>query len=263
MPLTVFAENMGLFHKGSNGKGIAPGDVCLTPPPPPAGPVPYVNVASAADLAKGSTTVKIDGEPTALEDHSECKTSAGDEPGTQGGNIVTHKTKGTAFFQSWSFTVQIEGKGVCRHGDLMGQNAGSPPAGAVDFSALTTFEKAFPDHTECANHYDRKNYGPTPQQTASVAGKPCWVINPATGAVCGQPGVTADHQPPLVVAWYLGGCHPKSPPNDFRTWARSNSAVKPQCAGHSMNNPQKGMAYFTRGSPSVGDVTTRILMYLV
>jgi uncharacterized Zn-binding protein involved in type VI secretion len=266
MPLTVFAENMGLFHKGSNGKGIAPGDVCLTPPPPPAGPVPvpYVNVASAGDLTKGSESVKIDGESTALEDQSECSTSTGDEPGTQGGNVVTHKTKGKAFFQLWSFTVKVEGKGVGRHGDLMGQNSGSPPAGAVDMAALTSFEVTFANRAECEKHYVRSGYGPTPEQTAFIQGKPCWVVDPKTGAVCGKPGKTADHQPPLVIAWYLGGCHCQSQDdNSFKTWARSNAAVKPQCEAHSSNNPQKGMSSFTRGNPTVAETTLRIIKYLV
>jgi len=48
-------------------------------------PVPYVNNLSASDLSKGSTTVKVQGNPTALEDSSEIATSTGDEPGTQGG----------------------------------------------------------------------------------------------------------------------------------------------------------------------------------
>ena len=41
--------------------GVAPGDVCLSPPPPPTGPVPvpYVNMLSASDLTKGSKSVKI------------------------------------------------------------------------------------------------------------------------------------------------------------------------------------------------------------
>src|SRR5262245_53094998 len=114
MGLTVFAEKMGFFHKGSSGKGIAPADVCLSPPPPPAGPipVPYVNVLSAPDLSKGSKTVKIDGEETALEDSSEVSTSTGDEAGTQGGNVITHKTKGKGSFTLWSFVVKVEGKGV-------------------------------------------------------------------------------------------------------------------------------------------------------
>jgi len=264
VPLTVFAENMGLFHKGSNGKGIAPGDVCLTPPPPPGGPipVPYVNVASAGDLTKGSSTVKIDGEPTALEDSSECSTSTGDEPGQQGGNVVTHQTKGKAFFQLWSFTVKIEGKGVCRHGDMMGQNSATPPAGAVDMAALTSFNATFPATKPCARHYDRKNYGPTPAQTQSIKGKPCWVITPPKTTPCGKPGKTADHQPPLVIAWYKGGCHGKAD-GSFKAWATSNAAVQPQCASHSMNNPQKGMSAFTRGSPRIQDVVTRINTYLV
>ena len=86
MGLTVFTENLGFFHKGSGGFGIAPGDVCLSPPPPPTGPVPvpYVNSLQASDLSKGSKSVKIDGEPTALEDISYVSTSTGDEGGTLG-----------------------------------------------------------------------------------------------------------------------------------------------------------------------------------
>ncbi len=125
MGLTVYAENMGFFHKGSGGKGIAPGDVCMTPPPPPAGPipVPYVNIAQASDLTKGSKTVKIDGEPTALEDVSEVSTSTGNEPGSQPPKgVVSSTNKGKASFTMWSFTVKVEGKGVCRHGDPMFQN---------------------------------------------------------------------------------------------------------------------------------------------
>jgi uncharacterized Zn-binding protein involved in type VI secretion len=145
MGSTVFAEGMGLFHKGSGGKGVAPADTCLTPPPPPGGPapVPYVNNLSAADLAKGSKTVMIQGEPTALEDQSEIATSTGDEAGTQGGNVITHKTKGKGYFQLWSFAVKIEGKGVCRHGDPMGQNCASLPPGCVDASAVVNVMMLF------------------------------------------------------------------------------------------------------------------------
>ena len=80
MSNSVYANAMGLFHKGSGGQGIAPGDVCLSPPPPPAGPVPvpYVNMLSASDLTKGSKSVKVQGNPTALEDTSEIASSTGD-----------------------------------------------------------------------------------------------------------------------------------------------------------------------------------------
>src|SRR5262249_28496181 len=150
MAITVYNEGAGLFHKGSPGKGIAPADVCLTPPPPPAGPVPvpYVNTLIASDLANGSQSVQIDGNPTALEDQSYVSTSAGDEPGTQGGNVITHKTKGKGYFKIWSFTMQIEGKGVCRHGDTMGQNCASSPPGCIDMKALVDFTTTFGLATE-------------------------------------------------------------------------------------------------------------------
>src|SRR5687768_7007249 len=110
MSCTVFANSNGLFHKGSGGKGVAAADVCLSPPPPPAGPVPvpYVNSLSAADLADGSKTVKIQSEPTALEDQSNISTSTGNEAGTQGGSVITHKTKGKGYFTTWSHDVKIE-----------------------------------------------------------------------------------------------------------------------------------------------------------
>src|SRR5437868_2419334 len=111
MGCTVFANSNGLFHKGSGGSGVAFPDVCLSPPPPPAGPVPipYPNNISAGDLTDGSTTVKADGEPTALKDQSKLSTSTGDEGGTQGGGVITHKTKGKAVATFWSLDVKIEG----------------------------------------------------------------------------------------------------------------------------------------------------------
>ena len=102
MAHTVFANGDGLFHKGSGGSGKAFPDVCLSPPPAPTGPVPvpYPNIADAGDLSEGSSTVKVNGEPTALEDKSYVSTSSGDEAGNQGGNVVTHKTKGKFSFKS-------------------------------------------------------------------------------------------------------------------------------------------------------------------
>jgi len=250
MSCTVFAENMGLFHKGSDGKGIAPGDVCLSPPPPPTGPapVPYVNSLSASDLAEGSKTVKIQGEPTALEDHSYVSTSTGDEGGTQGGNVVTHKTKGKGYFKLWSFTVQIEGKGVARHGDIMGQNCTSDPPGCVDVEALVEFAQLdWVDSTQpCPDDsYVRPTSPrcPSPAQTNHVNSSPpivCWQCP----TVIQAGGATADHQPPMVVAWYMGGCHD---PEKFREWAYSNEAVKSHCSvcsnsqGGSMGGLSGGM----------------------
>lgn len=135
MALTVFAEKMGFFHKGSAGIGIAPLDVCLSPPPGPV-PIPYTNVLFAKDLIKGSKSVRIDGEPTFLEDYSETSTSIGDEGGTLGGSVVTGVILGKGYFMVWSMTVQIEGLGVCRHGDMMGQNSASSPPSSIDAAAI-------------------------------------------------------------------------------------------------------------------------------
>lgn len=232
MGLTVFAEGMGLFHKGSGGQGVAPGDVCLSPPPPPTGPapVPYVNSLSASDLTKGSKSVKIDGEPTALEDQSEVSTSTGDEAGTQGGNVITHKTKGKGSFKLWSSTVKIEGKGVGRHGDTMGQNNASTPDGCVDFAAMTSFRALVVglEDKPCPP-YQRPSGTPNDAQRADMKANPakatCWWPG------CGQTATTPDHQPPLVVAWTMGACHWDK--DKWETWARSTAATtKGHCTTH-------------------------------
>jgi uncharacterized Zn-binding protein involved in type VI secretion len=241
---TVFAENMGLFHKGSGGKGIAPADVCLSPPPPPAGPVPipYVNMLSASDLTKGSTTVTIQGEPTALEDASEIATSTGDEPGNQGGNVVTHQTKGKGFFELWSFTVQIEGKGVCRHGDMMGQNSASSPPGCVDAAAIVSFTAlAWVDTTKPCDKPYPGNAGTNETQQEKCRGGPCWEgkckattsgyrarksKSPKFKGFKSGERFTPDHQPPQKAAWYMGGCHD---PEQFAEWAKKPESVKPHC----------------------------------
>lgn len=243
MGATVFAEKMGLFHKGSSGQGIGPADVCLTPPPPPAGPVPvpYVNIVSSGDLAAGSKSVKIQGEPTALEDASNVSTSTGDEAGTQGGNVITHKTKGKGYFTLWSFTVKIEGKGACRHGDMMGQNCGSKPPGCVDAAAITTF-KALPwvDTTKpCPPNSYPGNNGTTEEQNNACRGGPCWQCKAPTSGYRGRKSrvkkfkgykagerFTPDHQPPQKAAWYMGGCHDAV---EFKKWTESLTSVKKHC----------------------------------
>lgn len=230
MGLTVFAENMGLFHKGSGGFAIAPADVCLTPPPPPTGPipVPYINNLSAADLVKGSESVKADGESTALEDTSEISTSTGDEAGTQGGNVITYKTKGKGAFMLWSFTVKIEGKGVCRHGDPMGQNGASAPYGCYDMQAVNSFNP--PGWVKMGQKCTKKYKRPEPEgrpnaaQKKAISKKKCWWFG------CPNPATTPDHQPPLRLAWEMGGCHNET---KFKQWAKTAAATpRGHCSDH-------------------------------
>lgn len=238
MSLTVYAEGMGLFHKGSGGKGIAPADVCLSPPPPPAGPVPvpYVNMLSASDLAKGSKKVTIDGEPTALAGDSEVSTSTGDEAGTQGGSVVNGKTNGKGYFTAWSFSVFVEGKGVACHGDPMGQNSASAPPTCVDAAAITAFQ-AFDwvdPEADCGPFPG--NVGTSPAQNEEVRGGPCWECDTSDsgwrkrkakgqkwpGYVAGE-RFTPDHQPPQKAAWFLGGCND---PEEFKKWAKSTASTQ-------------------------------------
>jgi uncharacterized Zn-binding protein involved in type VI secretion len=246
---SVYANAMGLFPRASGGTGVAPGEVGLSPPPPPTGPVPvpYVNMLSASDLTKGSKSVKIQGEPTALEHESEISTSTGDEAGTQGGNVITHKTKGKGSFQLWSFDVKIEGKGVCRNGDALGQASASDPFGIIDPSAIVdiqaivgveNFGKPCP-----ANKSKAPGTGTSEDQRESVRGGPCWSCGTAENKGVYKSGTPydkkdrfiADHQPPQSTVWAMGGCHNEKAYND---WKKSKAAVKPQCTTCSLSQAQ-------------------------
>jgi uncharacterized Zn-binding protein involved in type VI secretion len=120
MPSTVFANFMGISHKGSGAMSIVFPDVCKTPTPAGPVPIPYPNLAKSSDLAQGSNTVKLQGQSAAIKDCSYAM-STGDEPGSAGG-VISGKIKGKAEFVLYSFDVKIEGKNACRMGDLMTHN---------------------------------------------------------------------------------------------------------------------------------------------
>jgi hypothetical protein len=104
-------------------------DVCLMPPPAPTGPVPtpLPNNAMCSDLDGGAQSVLTDGNPTGIKS-SFLKTSTGNEPSkATGGSVVTHATKGKAYFKSYSFDVVAEGEGVVRHFDMATHNHASDP----------------------------------------------------------------------------------------------------------------------------------------
>lgn len=70
-----------------DGVDVAFPDVCETPSPGGPIPIPYPNVASAADTATGAKTVKTEGKATTVKGAS-YTTSTGDEPG-HGSHIST------------------------------------------------------------------------------------------------------------------------------------------------------------------------------
>ena len=120
MPSKVFANGMGLSHKRSGGISSVFPDVCKTPAPGGPVPVPYPSVGRSADVRKGSKRVKIQGVSTMLAGSVYAK-STGDEAGRAGG-VVSGSTRGECEFSLYSFNVKIEGRNVCRAGDLMTHN---------------------------------------------------------------------------------------------------------------------------------------------
>ena len=101
-------------------------DVCLSPPSPPAGPIPipYPNFAQASDTADGAKTVEIGGDQVGIKSESNFSKCSGDEAATQslGMNVVDHCIQGKTKAQAWSFDVKIEGKNALRLLDLTMNN---------------------------------------------------------------------------------------------------------------------------------------------
>ena len=123
----VYANNREVSCKAADGKSLASfPDVCLSPPTPPAGPlpIPYPNSANASDCSGGTTSVQIGGQEAMIKNKSYFKVSTGDEASTKtlGMGVVTHEIKGKAYFTVWSMDVHAENENVVRHLDLTTHN---------------------------------------------------------------------------------------------------------------------------------------------
>lgn len=125
MGVTVGVNGRAVVHKSSSGQTPCFPDVCKIPAPGTP-PVPFPNFAFSSDTAKGSKSVKMDGNPICLKT-SEFSKSTGDEPGSVKGvasGTVAHR----ATFVTWSGDVFVEGKNVERSFDLMlHNNKNTPP----------------------------------------------------------------------------------------------------------------------------------------
>jgi Domain of unknown function (DUF4150) len=150
----VFANGMEIACKSGDGKVIAAfPDVCLSPPSPPAGPVPvpYPDTSFSKDMKNGSKTVKIDGKEVMLKDQSFYKTSPlGNEAATRsfGAGVVSHVITGKTYFIAWSMDIKFEGMNVDRHLDLTTSNHASP-MGDTPPSTETEGQAAGDDEPEC------------------------------------------------------------------------------------------------------------------
>jgi hypothetical protein len=234
--------------------------------------LPYPNSLQASDLSGGSTSVKVQGAETALEDSSKITTSTGDEGGTQGGNVVTHKTKGKGYFTLWCFDVKVEGKGVDRHGDPIGQNCASSPMGAADIMALVNeaVKEAINPEKPCTTEYDSKahRHGMVKAQYDAVAAGPCWQCqstSPLGNDSSGNPiphqptdAYTPDHQPPVFLRWYAGGCHMTAA--EWKRDFQDEEQVFPHC--RKCSNGQGGLSaesldLAARHAERAGDLSSR------
>ncbi|MEY4581967.1 MAG: hypothetical protein RL701_6670 [Pseudomonadota bacterium] len=138
MPITVNANGLSVVHRGSGAIATATmPDVCKTPGPSGAPtPVPYPNIAMSSDLVAGTTTVTVDGQMAAIQGSKFAK-STGDEAGSLGG-VVSQVFIMEATFVSFSPTVMMDGKPVCRLTDKMLMNHGNTAclAGVVQAPVL-------------------------------------------------------------------------------------------------------------------------------
>lgn len=129
---TVFANGLEVSAKQSDNQSIAAmPDVCLSPPSPPAGPIPipYPNFSQASDTTDGTKTVKIAGDEVGMKNQSSYKTSKGDEAATKslGMGVNTASLQGKTYFAAWSSDVMFEGANAVRFTDLTTHNHANPP----------------------------------------------------------------------------------------------------------------------------------------
>jgi len=128
MSCNVFANGNEVACKAGSGKVIAAfPDVCLSPPSPPAGPipVPYPDSSFSKDTKSGTKKVKIKNKEAMKKNKSFYKSSPlGDEAATRsfGAGVVTHTITGKTHFVMWSMDVKYEGDNVDRHIDITTSN---------------------------------------------------------------------------------------------------------------------------------------------
>ena len=131
---TVGINGLTLCHKHSDGwvRSTLP-DVCKAPTIP----VPFVNVAFAKDLAKGTKTVFSHGGAMNGIKGSEFSKSIGDEPGV-GLGVKSGTQLHRATWLSWSPDVFMEGQPVTRLTDRMLMNNGNTISAGGYFTGPVT-----------------------------------------------------------------------------------------------------------------------------
>jgi uncharacterized Zn-binding protein involved in type VI secretion len=110
----------GFAHKGSSGMSMVFPDVCKTPTPAGPVPIPYPNIGKSSDTSQGTSTVEADGNMI-MNKGAKYMMSSGDEPGSAGG-VMSSVFKQECEYLLYSFDVMVDGKNVCRMGDMLWHN---------------------------------------------------------------------------------------------------------------------------------------------
>ena len=166
MGAKVYANAMEVSGKATPHKVIASmPDVCLSPPSPPAGPIPipYPNFAQGSDTTNGSKTVKAGGKEISLKGKSKYKKSTGDEAATRsfGAGVISHSITGSVKHKAGSFDVKVEGSSVVRNLDLTTGNHSNPGDGcaSVDIAGVVSAEDPDCEDLRNANDDRREEIG--------------------------------------------------------------------------------------------------------
>ena len=134
----VFANGREVSGKATPNKSVASlPTVCLSPPAPPAGPIPipYPVTSMGSDTADGTGSVKVKKKETGKKNGSTYKKCNGNQPATRnfGADVVSHTITGKTKFAAYSFDVFFEKGGAERFLDLTTSNHMNP-SGSVTTS---------------------------------------------------------------------------------------------------------------------------------
>jgi Domain of unknown function (DUF4150) len=152
--VSVFANGREISGKATPNKTIAAfPDVCLSPPSPPAGPIPipYPITGVASDTTDGTGSVFIKGKEVGKKNGVKYSKVNGNQPATNsfGAGIVSHKIQGPLKFAAYSFDVFIEKGGAERFMDLTTQNHMNTPNPSVGMSTAAAAAGGPPPDPDC------------------------------------------------------------------------------------------------------------------
>lgn len=153
--MSVFANGREISGKATPNKTIAAfPDVCLSPPSPPAGPVPipYPLTGVASNTTDGTSSVFVKGKEAGKKNGVKYSKVDGNQPATNsfGANVISHKITGPLKFAAYSFDVMIQGGGAERFMDMTTQNHTNQGGGSAGVSTASPGPPGTAEEPDCA-----------------------------------------------------------------------------------------------------------------